>query len=187
LQEKEKGNEFFKQGKLPDAVRHYTEAIKRNPTDPVLYSNRAACYTKLVAFPEAIKDCDEALKLDPNFVKAYIRKGHAQFVMKDYHKCLETYEQGLKIDPNNTELSEGMAKTYQAINASQYGEADPEAAKRALSDPEIQAILMDPAMKQILNDMQSDPRAAENHLRNPLVMAKIQKLIAAGIVKMGTK
>jgi len=40
-------------------------------------------------------------------------------------------------------------------------------------------------MRQILEDMQRDPGAAQSHLKNPLVMSKIQKLISAGILKVG--
>lgn len=67
--------EFFITGDYSMAVKHYTEAIKRNPDDPKLYSNRAACYTKLAAFDLGLKDCDQCCKLDPKFIKGWIRKG----------------------------------------------------------------------------------------------------------------
>jgi tetratricopeptide (TPR) repeat protein len=34
------GNEFFKQQKYPEAVKHYTEALRRNPKDP-----KVICWT----------------------------------------------------------------------------------------------------------------------------------------------
>lgn len=64
---REEGNAQFKAGQFADAVKSYTESIKRDPSDARGYNNRAAAYMKLVAFPEALKDVNEAIKTDPNF------------------------------------------------------------------------------------------------------------------------
>jgi stress-induced-phosphoprotein 1 len=73
------------------------------------------------------------------------------------------------------------------IQKGQTGQVDEAEMKqrqeRAMQDPEIQNILSDPVMRQVLNDMSTDPKAAAEHQKNPMVMAKIQKLINAGIVQ----
>lgn len=37
---------------------------------------------------------------------------------------------------------------------------------------------------QVLIDFQENPKAAQEHAKNPMVMSKIQKLVSAGIVQM---
>uniref|UniRef100_A0A166FCU7 STI1 domain-containing protein n=1 Tax=Daucus carota subsp. sativus TaxID=79200 RepID=A0A166FCU7_DAUCS len=185
-EEREKGNEFFKQQKYPEAIKQYTESLRRNPKDHKAYSNRAACYTKLGALPEGLKDAEKCIELDPTFAKGYTRKGAAQFLMKDYDKALETYQAGLKHDPHNQELLDGVKRCVAQINKASRGDLTPEELKerQAMQDPEIQNILQDPVMGQVLTDLQENPKASQEHMKNPLVMNKIQKLISSGIVQI---
>ncbi|XP_042474633.1 hsp70-Hsp90 organizing protein-like [Zingiber officinale] len=184
-EEWEKGNELFKQQKNPKAMKHYT---RRGPKDPMVYSNRAACYTKLGALPKALKDAEKCIELDPSFSKRYTRKGAIQFFMKEYDRALETYQEGLKHDPNNQELMDGVRRCVEHINKTNKGEISPEELKerqaKAMQDPEIQSIFTDPLMRQVLIDFQENPKAVQDHLKNPQVTHKIQKLVSAGIVQM---
>ncbi|KAF7139527.1 hypothetical protein RHSIM_Rhsim07G0103800 [Rhododendron simsii] len=187
-EEREKGNEYFKEQKYPEAVRHYTEALRRNPKDPKVYSNRAACYTKLTALPEALKDAEKCIELDPKFAKGYSRKAAVQFFMKEYDKAMETYQEGLKHDPRNQELLDGIRRCVEQINKASRGDLTPDELKerqaKGMQDPEIQNILTDPVMRQVLVDFQENPKAAQEHSKNPQVMSKIQKLVSAGIVQI---
>ncbi|XP_047325573.1 hsp70-Hsp90 organizing protein 3-like [Impatiens glandulifera] len=187
-EEREKGNEYFKEQKYPDAVKHYTEAIKRNPKDHRAFSNRAASYTKLGAMPEGLKDAEKCIELDPTFAKGYSRKGAVQFFMKEYEKALETYQEGLKYEPNNQELLDGIRRCVGQVNKANRGDFTPEEMKerqaKGMQDPEIQNILQDPVMRQVLVDFQENPKAAQEHMKNPSVMNKVQKLISAGIVQV---
>jgi len=45
-----------------------------------------------------------------------------------------------------------------------------------MKDPEIQAILRDPMINKVLSDMQSDPADAQDALKDPQIMAKLEKI-----------
>ena len=44
-----KGNDFFKQGKWVEAIKEYSEGLKRDPNNHLIYSNRGATYIKVEA------------------------------------------------------------------------------------------------------------------------------------------
>ena len=53
-----------------------------------------------------------------------------------------------------------------------------------MADPEVQNILKDPIMQNVLRDFQENPREAQHHLKQPEIMRKINKLVAAGIISI---
>jgi stress-induced-phosphoprotein 1 len=189
LAEKHKqcGNEFFKKQDYVNAKKEYDEAVKRCPTDPTIYANRAAALTKLLAHPDALRDLDEALRLDPKYVKAYHRKGTCHQFMKEYHKALKAYESGLAIDPNDESCKQGKASVLSTIQAQQSNkEVDEEQVRHAMADPEIQAILKDPQINLVLQQLQENPRSGQEAInKDPKVKEAIEKLMFAGILKVG--
>eukprot|EP00672_Neobodo_designis_P022687 CAMPEP_0174832662 /NCGR_PEP_ID=MMETSP1114-20130205/3788_1 /TAXON_ID=312471 /ORGANISM="Neobodo designis, Strain CCAP 1951/1" /LENGTH=568 /DNA_ID=CAMNT_0016066523 /DNA_START=41 /DNA_END=1747 /DNA_ORIENTATION=- len=182
---KEEGNTHFKEGRYPDAVKCYDEAQKRNPNDHTVYSNRAAALLRLMAYEDVIRDCDKCLAIKPDFVKAITRKAHAYFWTKQYNKALAQYEEAIKVDATFQEAIEGKHKTMMKIQENATGEGDEEAAQRAMQDPEIQQILGDSYMQLVLSEMQKDPKKINDYMRDPGISAKLNKLIMAGILRVG--
>lgn len=47
------------------------------------------------------------------------------------------------------------------------------------------SIMADPVMQAILQQAQSNPAALQEHMKNADVRSKVQKLIAAGVIRVG--
>jgi len=185
-----KGNEHYGKGEYPAAVKEYEEGIRRNPSDPKLYANKATALMKLMEYPSALRDVEKCLELDPNYVKAWAKKGAIHGFMKEYHKAIEAFEKGLKIEPENDECKKGLESMKMKVMTGSYTETPEEAQERlrhAMADPEIQQILRDSQISEILRNLQERPNDPELHkaLRKPDVAAKINKLVQAGVLKMG--
>jgi len=183
---REEGNALFKAGDFAGAVKSYTESIKRDPSDARGYNNRAAAYTKLVALPEALKDVEEAIKVDPKFVKAYIRKSSVLLAMREYSKAFAAAQAATDVDVEKKHTQEIQAQIFnceQAMYNQRAGETEEETLQRAMRDPEVAAIMNDPVIQQILQQAQQNPAALQDHMKNAVVRVKIEKLIAAGIIR----
>ena len=202
---RELGNQKFKEADWPGAVEAYTEMTKRAPEDPRGYSNRAAALIKLMTFPGAVSDCDIAIQKDPKFIRAYLRKAQAYFAMKEYSKCSDVCTEAMEHDEggaNRREIEQQQQKALQGQFAGRENETEEQTTERIQRDPEvshgtssccstrwlmyymqIMGILQDPIMQSILQQAKGDPSALQEHMKNPGIRAKIQKLIIAGVIR----
>jgi len=55
------GNALFEKGDFPNAVKEYTEGLRRDPNSKSLYSNRCAAYIKLLEGNYGLKDADKCI------------------------------------------------------------------------------------------------------------------------------
>ncbi|KAH6900418.1 heat shock protein STI1 [Thelonectria olida] len=188
---REEGNKKFKETDFPGAVASYSEMIKRAPEDPRGYSNRAAAFIKLFEFPSAVDDCNAAIKKDPTFIRAYIRKAQAYFGMRKYSECVDACDEAHVVDQehhnnaNTREIESQQSKALSAMYSARDNETEDQTRDRLMKDPEIMSIMQDPVMQSILQQAQSNPAALQEHMRNPQVRSKVQKLIAAGVIRVG--
>ncbi len=183
---KQRGNDFFRDKDWVSAVREYEEAVKRAPKNAAIRNNLAAALCKIMDFSGAQRQIETALDIDPQYVKAWARKGDIEMYMKEYHKAQESYKKGLMLDPESSACKEGLQKVMMAISYGRQNMTDDEKKEQAahsMADPEIQGILQDPVMQQVLKDLQENPAAGQQALRDPIMRAKLEKLIAAGIIE----
>lgn len=69
-----RGNDLFSSGKYSEASSAYGEGLKYDASNPVLYCNRAVCWSKLGLWEKSVEDCNQALRIQPNYTKALFRR-----------------------------------------------------------------------------------------------------------------
>ncbi|RXW11558.1 hypothetical protein EST38_g14297 [Candolleomyces aberdarensis] len=123
---KTQGNELYGKKDYSSAHLKYTEAIKKDPKNPILYANRAAALLALKKYSDAAWDCTKAVELDPTYVKAWGRLGTAAHALSAWEKSLWAWQKALDCLPKDnlspeqrnmkTRFEEGLNKAKVAKN-----------------------------------------------------------------------
>lgn len=66
---KELGNTAVKNQKYEEAILYYTQAIKADPNNFTLYSNRSFAFLKVQQYYFAMQDAFETIRLNPAWPK----------------------------------------------------------------------------------------------------------------------
>ncbi|KAM0884697.1 hypothetical protein ACQ4PT_030827 [Festuca glaucescens] len=90
-------------------------AIKLDPADAVLYSNRSLCHLKCGEAHDALLDADACISLRPEWHKGYYRKGAALMLLLDYKEASDAFLAGVKLDPKNKEMKKAFWEAVEAM------------------------------------------------------------------------
>lgn len=110
---KQKGNEAFAKNEVKKAAKIYRDAIKLNPKNPVLYSNRAICFIKLKDFERALKDCDSGLDLSQDLkttIKLHYRRYLSLSGLGNLKEARLALEKAKVLDPSNKLITDELKK-----------------------------------------------------------------------------
>lgn len=91
LKFKTAGNTYFSEKKYEKAIALYTSAIACDSTDPIYYSNRAACYASQQEWTKVVDDTSKALELKPDYIKCIVRRAVAYEHLEKYEDSILDY------------------------------------------------------------------------------------------------
>ncbi|KAI3712109.1 hypothetical protein L1987_70658 [Smallanthus sonchifolius] len=113
-----RGNDLFKSERLTEACSAYSEGLRLDPLNPVLFCNRAACWFKLGQFEKSLEDCNQALVIHQNYTKALLRRAATFSKLDRWDESVKDYEILRRQLPNNNDIAESLFHAQVALKKS---------------------------------------------------------------------
>jgi len=98
------GNVYSMDGRIPEALESYRQALRINPDYPDVYNSLGVILFRQGKTEDAIGQYREALKRDPAYAKAYFNMGVARVAQGRIAEALACYDQALKVKPDFAEV-----------------------------------------------------------------------------------
>ena len=96
------GAEAARQGEIRNAIDHYTEAARLDPTNTRALLSRATLHShyRIKNWPAAIADATEVIRLNPQNAEAFAARAGALYQAGDHRRAIEDATQATQLDPN---------------------------------------------------------------------------------------
>lgn len=153
---KDQGNAHFKAANYLKAAALYTQAIKLDPGNAALFSNRSAAFLNLVKLTKALADAEMTIKLKPTWEKGFFRKGCCLEAMERYEEALATYREALAQNPQSSEVATKVKRLTQVVREKKRNQQEKPASTANGSSAESEPVRVDAVLEKALPPGTSD-------------------------------
>eukprot|EP01012_Entosiphon_sulcatum_P064972 TRINITY_DN9383_c0_g1_i1.p1 TRINITY_DN9383_c0_g1~~TRINITY_DN9383_c0_g1_i1.p1 ORF type:complete len:402 (-),score=90.04 TRINITY_DN9383_c0_g1_i1:1399-2604(-) len=105
IEEHREGNDLFREGNHQGALLKFTAALRRDPRNYKLFSNRALCHLVLGDNNAALADAERCAELRPRWPKAHYRVACALQALGRIPEARRAIKKGLSLHPDDWELA----------------------------------------------------------------------------------
>lgn len=98
------GFTLVRQGKIQEAINHYTEALRIDPYFAIAHYNLGIALTMQGNIQEAIGHYTRALQINPNYAAAHNKLGILLANQGKYQEAINHFAEALRVKPNSVEL-----------------------------------------------------------------------------------
>jgi len=113
----------FEQGDYSRAVAGYTNALKENPNDCTILSDRAVAFLHLNEYEKCIADFDLAVQLQPKYSFRYSSRAYAKKHFNDIDGAIEDYETAINLDPSDEISQNNLGVLLEEMGAQAQADA----------------------------------------------------------------
>lgn len=116
-----RGNLYFQNNRLTEAVRDYSLAIKNFPEFRRAHKNLGLIYLQQENFKAAAESLGRSIELGDSEGRTYGLLGYSYFNMEDYLAAENSYRQAMMLEPENKDWTLGLAQALMSLE--NYGSA----------------------------------------------------------------
>lgn len=112
---------LVQEGRIPEAIEHYDEAIRLQPDYAYAYNKRGNLYGKIGEYQQAINDYTEAIRLQPDYALAYNNRGNTYVGLEQYQLAIEDYNAAIRLKPDYAYAFNNRGFVYFKIGKNELG------------------------------------------------------------------
>ena len=103
--------------RLAEAIKTFSEVIRRKPDFAEGWNKRATAYFLAGAHERSLADCDEVLKRNPSHFGALSGAGQIHFAQENYELALVWFRRALEVNPNMIGVEVNIHRTQELLQA----------------------------------------------------------------------
>ncbi len=129
----DRGSEYFKSGKFPEALSYFTKAIDLNPKSALTYVAQGDTYYRMGRYKEAIADFTKSVEINPIYSDVYSHRGSAYDQLGQHTQAIDDYTKAIELNPKDDWAYFNRGITHQRLG--RYTEAIADYSKSIELDP----------------------------------------------------